>query len=87
MTPEEQIKALDKKIIKSSIIDAPGTMLFGLGLFAKFSDSAASLYPALGNPTVVNFMIVIGAVIMIWGGYKVISLSMEKSQLKKRHNL
>jgi len=32
-------------------------------------------------------MIIIGAVIMIWGGFKVYTLSKEKSQLKKRYNL
>lgn len=87
MKPEERIKQIDKKIIKVSIIDAPGTMMLGLGLFAKFKGNPADLYPALGNPTVVNFMIVIGAVIMIWGGFKVFTLSKEKSQLKKRYNL
>ena len=78
---------LDKEIIKTSVIDSIGTMLFGLGLYAKFADDAGALYPLLDNQTAVNVMLVVGAVIMIMSAYKVITLSKEKAKLKNKDKL
>lgn len=84
---EQAIKQIDKKIVKASIINAPGSMMFGLGLFGKFAGNAANSYPFLSNPSTVNALLILGAVVMVWGGFQVFTLSKQKSQLKNRYKL
>ncbi len=79
----QRIKDIDKQIIKVSLIEMPGTLLFALGLYTKFSGSAEPVLPFLQDPKVVNAIIVIGAAIMLWGTYKLLMLKLEKSRLQK----
>ncbi len=85
MNPADRLKQIDKEIIKTSLIHSTGSMLFALGLLAKFADDAGALHPLLENQTAVNIMLVVGAVIIIAGGFKVITLSKEKMKLKLKN--
>ena len=85
MNPADRIKHIENKIIKTSLIHSSGSMLFALGLLATFVDDAGSLHPWLENQTAVNIMLVVGAAIIISGGYKVIMLSKEKMELKQKN--
>lgn len=87
MNPEDKIKEIDKKITKVSVIEMPGSIMIGLGLYSKFSANGDAFHPLLNNESVVNIMIAIGVVIMIWGGYNIYTLSKEKMKLKNEHNL
>ncbi len=81
---EQRIKEIDKEIAKVGIIDAPGTIMFGLGLYAKFAPEGNAFLPILNNQTIVNAMLALGSVIMIWGVYKTYTLVRERSQLSKK---
>ncbi len=64
-------------------IDAIGTALLGLGLYGKFGVDDNAFHPLLNNPTVVNALIVVGAILMPLGGFKLITLINQKARLKK----
>jgi hydroxymethylglutaryl-CoA reductase len=82
MNNEQQIKDIDRQILKVSIMDAPGSILFGLGLYGKFAVNGDAFIPMLNEASIVNSCLAAGAAIMAWGGYKILTLSREKSQLK-----
>ena len=87
MNPEESVKKIDREIIKISIIDAPATLMVGLGLYAKFGASGEAFHPLLDNEPLVNIMLGVGAIIVFWGGYRVFTLGREKAKLIKESNL
>ena len=87
MSPEERIAEIDKEMIKVSLIDTPGSIMVGLGLYAKFGSNGDAFHPLLNNESFVNGMLAIGAGIVIWGGYKILTLGREKAKLKQVHNL
>ncbi len=80
---QQRAKDINKQIIKVSLIETPGTLLFALGLYTKLSDSAEPVFPFLQDPAVVNSLILIGGAIMLWGTYKIIMLIQEKARLQK----
>jgi hypothetical protein len=87
MNPEDRIKKIEKEITKVSIIDSPGSIMVGLGLYAKFSANGDAFHPILNNESIVNVMLTLGAAIMVWGGYKIFTLTREKASLKNKYNL
>lgn len=87
MNIEEKIKELDKEIRKVGLIESPGSIMVGLGLYGKFAANGDAFHPLLNNMTIIDSMLVVGGLIMIWGTYKIISLSKEKMKLAKGNNL
>ena len=87
MTPQEQLKDIDKKIIFTQIVDTPGTILLGLGLYAKFKANGDPLFEFMKEDNIVLSMIVIGAAIVFWGMYQTIALAKKKTELRKRYGL
>ncbi|ARN74028.1 hypothetical protein [Oceanicoccus sagamiensis] len=87
MNTEERIKAIGKEITRVALIDALGSILVGLGLYAKFVANGNAFHPLLNDGTVVNIMLGTGAVIIVWGGYKLFTLSRGKLSLKNECNL
>lgn len=83
MNNEQRIKEIEKEILKVSIMDAPGSILFGLGLYGKFAANGDAFPPMLNDPSIVNSLLAAGFAIMAWGGYKILTLSREKADLKK----
>lgn len=85
MNPEQRIREIDRQIIVISAIDAPGTILLGLGLYGKFAADGEAFHPLLNEQAVVNSMLLLGLVIMIWCGGRILKLSKEKAELKNRN--
>ncbi|MGR6873136.1 hypothetical protein ACU6U9_12685 [Pseudomonas sp. HK3] len=81
MTKETEIKAIEKQILMVSIMDIPGVILLGLGLYAKLGTQDDAFHPLLNDPNIVTSMLVLGSAIMAWGGYKIFTLSREKDKL------
>jgi hypothetical protein len=80
---QQRVKDIDKQIIKISLIETPGSILFGVGLYSKFVGKGEAILPFLQDQAVVNSIIVIGAAIMLWGTYKILMLKQEKARLQK----
>ncbi len=85
--PQEQLEALNRQLRKVQIIEAPGTLLFGLGLYGKFAAKGAAFHPLLNEPGVVNLLLGAGGAVMVWGAYRLVSILSEMQRLKKRHGL
>ncbi|MEM9603489.1 MAG: hypothetical protein AAGA11_11545 [Pseudomonadota bacterium] len=84
---EARMKAIDKDIVKVAMLDAPGTALVGLGLYAKFAANGDAFLPFLNDSGIVNLMLVAGVGIMLWGARKVFLLISEKQRLKTQYGL
>jgi fumarate reductase subunit C len=84
---EEKIAKLQKKIVVTSIYEAPGAVLLGLGVYAKFAANGNAFISILNNQTVVNTMLIIGIAIMLWGATTVFGLLRQIAELQKEHNI
>ncbi len=80
---QQRLKAIDKELVIAGIVDAPGTLMFAAGLYATFTPAGEAFLPILNNPTVVTSCLVLGGGMMLWGGYKFVTLLREKVQLHK----
>lgn len=78
----EKRKALDTEMIKVSVIDGFGAILFGLALHAKFAANGEPLFPILNNESVVMGMFIVGGSIMIWGATQILSISKRRRALE-----
>lgn len=84
---EERISKIDRDIVMTGVIDAPGSILVGLGLYAKFAANGNAFHPLLNNQDLVNLMLAIGGAILIWGGVRSVLLVLEKGRLKRHFDL
>lgn len=80
---QQRIKDISKQIVTITLLETPGTLLFGVGLYSKFTGAGGELLSVLHDEAVVNSIIGIGAAIMLWGTYKILMLAQEKSRLQK----
>lgn len=83
MKPEERMKEINSKIVKSTLVGALSNITIGVGIYAKFLDNGEAFLPVLNNETVVNFMLTIAIPVWIWGGYKLFTLHSEKAALQR----
>ena len=80
---QKRLKAIEKEFVKIGIIDAPGTLMVGLGLYAKFAANGNAFWPLLNDDAVVNSFLLFGGAIMLWGGWQAIKLGRQRSVLEK----
>ena len=86
MSPEEELRALDKQMLRANIIDTPGIILLALGVFSKTADDPASLHPVFADPMISNGLLVVGGVLTAWGTLMVISIIRRRSKIHKKLN-
>ncbi len=84
---EARVKKIERDIVITGIIDAPGSILVGLGLYAKFAANGDAFHPLLNNQDVVNLMLAVGGAILIWGAVRSVSLVIEKGRLQREFDL
>lgn len=84
--PVKELEALNKKMVFISIVDAPGMILIGLGLFAKFGENPEGLHPIFGNSDITSGMLVVGGVIAGWSLIETIKVLRRKSELVRQLN-
>lgn len=81
INPEERLKEIQKEITKVVMLESPGTIMVGVGLYAKFAANGDTGIEILNNQSVVNGMLILGAVIMCWGASRLMSLLKERSKI------
>ncbi len=84
---EQRIREIDKEIKKVGIIDAPGSIMVGLGLYAKLAANGDAFLPILNDQSFVNMILVFGGAIMLWGAYKTFTLVRERARLQNEPGL
>ena len=82
-SPEEKLKELDRKMVRVGIIDTPGFIALGLGLYAKFGAEPGDLHPILENPTVSSGLLIGGAAIAAWGALQMVSIARQRSEIER----
>jgi len=75
------LASIHRSMVLVALIDFPGTVLFGLGLYGTFVGFEPDFLPMLANPLSINIMLLIGAVIMLWGIIRMIMLARQKQGL------
>ena len=81
MDRDTRIREIERKIALVSVLDSPGAIMVGLGLYAKLAADGDAFLPVLNNPTVVNVMLGFGGAIMLWGAATIVRLSLERRRL------
>lgn len=79
---DEQIARLDRKIKFGGLIDFPGVVALGVGLYSKFGSDGKPVHPLLANEMVVNGLIGAGVVIMLLAGIRLVRLISQRIKLK-----
>ncbi len=78
---EKEARDLERKLLWVSIIDTPGAILVGLALYGKFGANGNAFHPLLNNDSVLAAMFAVGATIMVWGGWQVVTISRRRAEL------
>jgi len=77
-----EIKALEKEMIKVSILETPGTILLGLAFYAKFAANGKPFHPLLADESVLMGMFVAGGSIALWGGLRFMMIAKRRKALE-----
>lgn len=78
---DDEINCINKTLIKTQLIGAPGMIMVGLGLYGAFSAKGEVFHPLLDNMLVSFSLLAVGAAIAIWVTRKVGALSKRRAQL------
>ncbi len=81
LSEDKEIEEIQRKIKITGIIETPGSMMLGLGLYAKFGANGDPFHPILKNETLVILLLAVGTAIMTWGACRIFILSRQKSKL------
>ncbi|MEE4244852.1 MAG: hypothetical protein V2I33_05550 [Kangiellaceae bacterium] len=81
---DERRKELRSRQIKIQLLEAPGAIIMGLGLYAEFSAEGKAFHPVLNDSNVVLGLLIVGGAIMAWGAYKTFLIAREMAALQKR---
>lgn len=84
--PEEELKELDKRMVRVSIIDAPGMIALGLGLFAKFGGNPGSLHPLLEDSGISTGLLIFGGAVAAWSATQMIAIAQRRRAIQSQRN-
>jgi hypothetical protein len=77
-TTQAALARINRSMLIVAIIDFPGTLLFGLGLYGIFAGFDQGFLPILSNTMIISIMLIVGGVVMAWGIFRMINLAREK---------
>ena len=82
---DRRIREIEREIVRYGMIDTPGTILLGLGLYGRFAATEASDFlPQLASPTWHLPLILVGGLLCLACMSKVVLLAREKRKLIER---
>jgi hypothetical protein len=79
---DEELAKLDRKIKYGGLIDFPGVVALGVGLYAKFGSDGNPVHPLLADEIVVNGLIGAGVIIMVLAGIRLFRLISKRNKLR-----
>ena len=72
------LASIHRSMLLVALIDFPGTILLGLGLYGILVGFDQDFLPMLANPLIIIIMLIIGAIIMLWGIIRMMLLARQK---------
>lgn len=81
MTIAEEIAQIDKAIVSTHIIDAPGVIAVGLGLYGKFHTGPA-MHSFFEEPSNVNALLLVAGLSVAYCSYRILKLSRARTRLQ-----
>lgn len=78
---EQELKQIHKKLLVVNLIDAPGAILTGLGLYAVFGADGNAFTGLLNDRGIAYGAIILGGAIMLWAIIKTFALLQRKAEL------
>jgi hypothetical protein len=83
MDKEKRLKEIDKAIAHLGLIDSIPMIVLGLALHGHFAREGEAVLEVLNNATVVNMMFGFSIPVIVWCGFRIIQLSLEKRRIEK----
>ncbi|MFT6976899.1 MAG: fumarate reductase subunit C [Shewanella psychromarinicola] len=83
-TKQADLARIHRSMLMIAVIDFPGAVLFGLGIYGLVAGFNQDFLPMLANPVLINIMLVTGAVIMAWGMFRMVILAREKQGILQK---
>lgn len=80
----EELKKVNKDIVKLNIIGFPGAVFLGFGLYGLFEKNAYQLHSLFGHERFVYLLLIVGALIEIWQFTKILPLLKKRVALMKK---
>lgn len=84
MDIQAELKDTQRQLILTAILEAPGSIMLGLGLFGKFAPPSSGPLAFLTNSTTSHAMIAAGTVIILASTFKVIGILNRRQRLQAR---
>ncbi len=78
---DENVKNIDKELIKTQLIGAPGVIMIGLGAYGMFVAKGDGVHPAFDDMYFNYSLLCIGAVIAVWETVKITSLAKRRKKI------
>ncbi len=83
---EDEIQRIEKRIIVISILETPGAILLGLGLYGLFGADGDAFIEILNYREIAFAATIVGGAIMLWSIIAIIPLLKRKAQLAQQDN-
>ena len=81
LSKDEELRQIQRWLLITSILDLPGVILMGLGLYAVFGTDRNAFPNILNNQSIAFGAILMGGVIMAWALVKMLSLLKRRSEI------
>ena len=78
-----ELRQIQRNLLITIIIDTPGTILVGLGLYGVFGADGDAFLKILNDQNIAYGAIVVGGAIMIWSFVRVLSLLQKKAKIMR----
>lgn len=84
--PKKELDEIKIRILFIALVESPGIILIGLGLFGKFAKNAEGLHAIFANANLTTTMLVVGGVITVWCNTELIKAIRRRAELAKQIN-
>ena len=81
ISKDGELKRIQRKLLITSSIDAPGAILMGLGLYGVFGADGNAFIDILNYQDIAIGAIVVGGAIMAWALVKMVSLLKRRAEI------
>lgn len=78
---DEELRQIQRKLVILNIIDVPGAILAGLGLYGVFGANGNAFLEILNDQNIAYAAILVGGAIMAWTFFQILTLLKRKAEI------